>query len=46
VSEEPFDQQSEFVGGPFPKGLQPPALQERRPVEDAEDDIRITDVDR
>ena len=46
VREQPVDQQAELVGRPLPQRLQPPALDERGAVEDAEHDVGVADVDR
>jgi hypothetical protein len=38
--------QAGFVGGPFAQRQQPPAVRQRRAVEDTDNDVRVTDVDR
>src|SRR5206468_6249482 len=42
--EEPIDQQTELVGRALAHGLQPPALDERRTIEDAEHDVGVAYV--
>ena len=46
VREQPVDEQSQFVRRPLAKRLQPPALDERLAVEDAEHDVGVAGVDR
>ena len=46
VREQAVDQQAELVGRPLAQRLQPPASNERRPVEDAEHDVGVADVNR
>src|SRR6266849_7514027 len=44
VREEPIDEQTDLVGRTLAHGLQPPALDERRAIEDAEHDVGVADV--
>ena len=46
VREQAVDQQAEFVGRALAQRLQPPALDERLAVEDAEHDVGVADVNR
>jgi hypothetical protein len=43
--EQPFDEQTHFVGSPLTDGGEPPAANEPRRIEHAKHDIRIADVD-
>ena len=46
VLEKLRDPDADLVGRPLAKRCQPPALDEPLPLEHAEDDVRVADVDR
>ena len=46
VRKEAFHQQAHLVAGSLAQGRQTPAVDDRRAVENAEDDVGVADVDR